>query len=108
LSRAVGSRFSNFCEDSLLESRNALHGCDDVWNQIGATLHLVLDQRPLGLDVLLLGNQLVVATEHYAADDQNDQDDDSEHDQKCLIHLSLLFFSSAFRLHISRKLKLEL
>ena len=57
----LGTRFDNRGEDVLLLRRIALHGSDEIGNEIGAALILILDIRPARFGLLLQSRDSIVA-----------------------------------------------
>src|SRR5215831_1750159 len=56
----LSPRFSDSGKHTLFQAGYTLYRGDDIRNQVGAPLHLVLNLCPLGVYVLLLRNQRVV------------------------------------------------
>jgi hypothetical protein len=87
--RHLGARVRDLAEDGLLLARRALHGLDQVADQVAPALELVVHLRPLVLDLGLLTDERVVVAGHTAAEGEQRQHHDRQHHHPAL-HRSLL------------------
>ena len=94
LLRGVGQRgagVGNIAEHGFFVSGEALHGVDEVRNQIGAALQDDVYLRPIGLNRLVHGDHLIAAADVASADhdccDDCDDDDGADTTQ-CKFHRS--------------------
>src|SRR5690242_14013810 len=67
------ARVGDVVEDALLVAGVALHHLDQVGNQVGAALQLVLHLAPGRLDLLLLGDDAVVAAGAAAGEGEDEE-----------------------------------
>src|SRR5215470_10898523 len=77
----AGPRLGDLLQHGALLGREALDGLDQVRHEIGAALVDVLHLRPLLVDELLLGHELVVDADGPADAADDDEDDHAEDDQ---------------------------
>src|SRR2546428_561161 len=80
------ARPRHLLQDRPLLSREALHGLDEVRDEVGAALVDVLHLRPLLVDVLLGHDELVVDGHRPGEDADDDDDDHREGDQEATHH----------------------
>jgi hypothetical protein len=74
----AGPRVDHRLEGGLLEVGRALDRGDEVGDEVGAALVLVLDLRPLGVDGLPERDEVVVGAHDHPAHDEGDDDQHTE------------------------------
>lgn len=76
----AAAHFHDFGEGALFEVGFALHGADEIRDEIKAALVGVFDLSPLGLDAFFEGDDVVVCADAFPDGDEQDDDDNDDGD----------------------------
>lgn len=73
-----GTGFGDFAVNGFFVGGKTFDGGDEVGDEIGATLELDVDLRPIGFDLFVKRDHLIFAADVHAAEDGGDDDEDYE------------------------------
>jgi len=76
----AAAHIHDFGEGALFEVGFALHGADEIRDEVKAALVGVFDLSPLGLDAFFEGDDVVVSADALPDDDEQDDDDNDNGD----------------------------
>ena len=76
----AAAHIHDFGEGALFEVGFALHGADEIRDEVKTALVGVFDLCPLGLDAFFEGDDVVVCADAFPDDDEQDDDDNDNGD----------------------------
>ena len=77
------ARFGDIVEDGLFVRGESLDGGDQVGNEVGAALQDYVHLSPLGFDIFVEADHLVVAAGVHAAEDEREDDENGDDGESC-------------------------
>lgn len=76
----AAAHIHDFGEGALFEVGFALHGADEIRDEVKTALVGVFDLSPLGLDAFFEGDDVIVGADTFPYDDEQDDDDNDDGD----------------------------